>query len=638
MCLGEGPHLLSRARTSCMDGADREMMGTVRVFLMFLGLGSPVTNGNGSSPRDFEYKQAQYQFRGQTPGEPTAYVQVEILKGLIVDKEAPELVLVAMTQDSEKWHWSKAGRLRDQLQGIQGLPKPVPIRISDVLTVEEQWKSFEAILEGVPAGCELYIDMTHGFRIIPILFSSAISFLVQAKDVQLKGAFYGAYEPRRSADGPFPIIDVAEFYRINQWAEAVRSLVQDANPAMMGELASSERSLRMDALHDDRLIASLGRLGAVLKNADSTSIAKATEELVSLVETRREGATPAARVLLDLVLDKFRVMVAEKAEQRFTRDWYEVQLKMADILLCHGLNMQGLTVLRELVVSWGEELARQEIADATSEGRIEYSRNHKPRELRDWFKACRSFLAEPFSARLYMDPKQWLPATGRDPTGKVTRLCTDGMLRRAKLTGDWQNEFEFVKKLGDLRNALNHAWTEKKKDVTIETIGEQSSQIGTAVRKKMDMLLAQGVLGNGEAQLHDTVQPQPGARSRRFVNLSNHAIQDWSQEQRNAVRSLGFDDLVELEGGMPIVETNADSDAVRRLADDIVERVVQQGADGAHVSGEYTLTTALVSRLKHRTIRCFAATTKRETGEHQQVDGAIRTERVFRFVRWREYP
>lgn len=122
-----------------------------------------------------------------------------------------------------------------------------------------------------------------------------------------------------------------------------------------------------------------------------------------------------------------------------------------------------------------------------------------------------------------------------------------------------------------------------------------------------------------------------------FVNLSNHPVATWSDAQREAAIALGHGVPCDLEGAMPLVAPEAGTDAVWALADVLTERALAQGARGAMVSTDFTLTCALVERLEARGVRCYAATTARRSSERVREDGSVERTMVFRFVRWRAY-
>lgn len=118
-----------------------------------------------------------------------------------------------------------------------------------------------------------------------------------------------------------------------------------------------------------------------------------------------------------------------------------------------------------------------------------------------------------------------------------------------------------------------------------------------------------------------------------LINLSNHPVSKWSDEQLSAAQTQ-FGEVVDLP--FPTVDPQADEVAISALADDYVSRVVllsDNHSISVHLMGEMTLTFSLVSRLQKRNIPCVASTTQRIVNE--LADGG--KEVKFQFVRFRNY-
>jgi hypothetical protein len=130
---------------------------------------------------------------------------------------------------------------------------------------------------------------------------------------------------------------------------------------------------------------------------------------------------------------------------------------------------------------------------------------------------------------------------------------------------------------------------------------------------------------------------RPEGRPRLFLNLSNHALAQWSAEQVDGARALGLGEPTEPSRPLPHVPPDADGDAVEALAVTVAEDAVRAGAAAAFVATDFSLTLALVSELQARGVRCFTTTTSRDVSEAVRPDGALERKSVFRFVRWREY-
>jgi len=121
-----------------------------------------------------------------------------------------------------------------------------------------------------------------------------------------------------------------------------------------------------------------------------------------------------------------------------------------------------------------------------------------------------------------------------------------------------------------------------------------------------------------------------------FLNLSDTAIEGWTEEQLEATRALGCGEAVELLGGLPELDPDMDDDQIEQIARDLASRAVAQGAAGVCVDTDPSLTFALVAELQARGIKCFAPATRKVT-EEREVDGVLRKKTTLRCARWRPF-
>ena len=126
-----------------------------------------------------------------------------------------------------------------------------------------------------------------------------------------------------------------------------------------------------------------------------------------------------------------------------------------------------------------------------------------------------------------------------------------------------------------------------------------------------------------------------------FWNLSNHSLQSaWTPDQKAAAEAWGGVPRTLHEIPFPAVDPVAGPEAVARLADQVMETLQEAGArsgDPLMVMGEFTLTHALVLRLKAAGMVPLASTTRREAVERLQEDGSLTIQHTFRFVGFRAY-
>ena len=118
-----------------------------------------------------------------------------------------------------------------------------------------------------------------------------------------------------------------------------------------------------------------------------------------------------------------------------------------------------------------------------------------------------------------------------------------------------------------------------------------------------------------------------------FINLTNHPISEWSEEQLNAARQYS-DHIMDLK--FPNIEPEFSTKMVRKYAEvivDIITTTCKSEKPVVHVMGEMTFTYHVVSLLKAQGITCVASTTKRI--EKILPNGDV--VKPFKFVQFREY-
>ena len=121
--------------------------------------------------------------------------------------------------------------------------------------------------------------------------------------------------------------------------------------------------------------------------------------------------------------------------------------------------------------------------------------------------------------------------------------------------------------------------------------------------------------------------------SSTFINFTNHPSSHWSEEQMEAARQYG--DIVDIS--FPVVDPAAGPEEIALMADASVEKILQFEKPTVLVQGEFTMTFAVVTRLKTKGIRVLAACSERDTEETTSEDGIAYRKSVFRFRRFREY-
>jgi len=123
------------------------------------------------------------------------------------------------------------------------------VEIPDGFNNDEIWKIFELVFSKLEKGDEVYFDITHSFRSIPMLVMVLINYAKLLKNIKVKGIYYGAFEKLGPAyevknipiENRFaPVIDLTSFSELQDWTNAANLFVNHGATEMMSELINHE--------------------------------------------------------------------------------------------------------------------------------------------------------------------------------------------------------------------------------------------------------------------------------------------------------------------------------------------------------------------------------------------------------------
>jgi CRISPR-associated DxTHG motif protein len=396
-----------------------------KVFLSFLGKG---TRKNDI----YDYSEVEYRIEGRG-SLVNKFVQVAELG--IIGASYFDQIIIAATQSSYKLHFDT---LQKEIFRIGG-QKIHAVILDEDMSAQGQWEWFEKILGAVPSNSELSLDLTHGYRSIPIVFSTAVNFMQRARGILLNAVYYGVFEMSRDL-GYAPIVDLKDFYVVNDWAEGVSRLVEDADTGKIAHLASMGSSFQMAALSDPKLIQKLKLLTSKVKSVDVNNIGSIAAETVDRCEYLSKEASVAGKALLNLISSKFMSISSfNQGEILYNKQYFRVQSDIIRLLLEHGLHMQAYTAMRELIGSVGMLGLRNRKLTGS------IGRKYRKR------------FAEVFINMIQIDELKWnfINQNEKDKQELLPfyrKIQSDGIISILK---------DFAVDLINLRNGFDHAWTQK---------------------------------------------------------------------------------------------------------------------------------------------------------------------------------
>ena len=200
-----------------------------RLFLSVLGLG-PLNKDKSR----YEYAECVYRSAAGETLPSTRYIQEASVRLFCRGWNVAQgdRVRILCTEQSFVHQWDGEGRLHECLNRLKSESGYANLDFSDSAikmpegrSKEEIWQIFNALFSCVSEGDEIWLDVTHGFRSIPMLVLTAVPYLRLLKKAEVKSITYGAYEAKGS-DGTVPIFDLTDFVGLMDWTNAAGNFVR----------------------------------------------------------------------------------------------------------------------------------------------------------------------------------------------------------------------------------------------------------------------------------------------------------------------------------------------------------------------------------------------------------------------------
>lgn len=204
------------------------------------------------------YEPCSYK-KGSFASSETRFIQQATLEYLKVNNnwttknsegEVVDRIIILLTNGAKNTNWNKGiterlnrkGQkepyigLEQELQNMN-LPCPVEtITIPDGKDEDEMWAIFNAVYETLRHNDELYFDLTHSYRYLPMLVLVLGNYAKFLKGVKVKHISYGNYEARNAETNEAPLMDILPLTMLQDWTFAAADLIRNGNIEKLQEL------------------------------------------------------------------------------------------------------------------------------------------------------------------------------------------------------------------------------------------------------------------------------------------------------------------------------------------------------------------------------------------------------------------
>lgn len=166
-------------------------------------------------------------------------------EGDVIDR-----IIILLTDGAKETNWNKDITTRlnktgeeesyvrlEQTLNEMELPCPVEtLSIPDGKSEDEMWTIFNTVYNALKPNDELYFDLTHSFRYLPMLVLVLGNYAKFLKGVKVKHISYGNYEARDSTTNQAPLMDILSLTMLQDWTFAAADLIQNGNIEKLQEL------------------------------------------------------------------------------------------------------------------------------------------------------------------------------------------------------------------------------------------------------------------------------------------------------------------------------------------------------------------------------------------------------------------
>ena len=465
--------------------------------------------------------------------------------------------------------------------------KKWPLQVYDVDIPEEGneaalWEVFSTIYERLQDRDELYLDITHGFRYLPMLLPVISNYAKVLKHTRVVHISYGNFIAPSEKK---PIVDLMPLVELQAWTFAAAEFLQNGRSTGIKELTDNKLSpILKETKGKNQSAQSLRNFAKKLEEA---SQCLTTIRGYTIIEGKVFGELSKVAQSLDAKLIAPMGPLIKEINKSFAgfSQTTDIDNGFRAARWCREkqLYQQSISILQETLKAY---VAQKASFPYDSE-------------------ECQEMVGKAYHIAIKEKEKDedlWDLGSGAEEILNRRKAIVKAYLRLPFI----EETKGLYDEIGQLRNDYNHAGFRDNP--------QKSTNIPKAIQDKIDKVW------------------QCTHKPRVFLNLSNHPSSDWQENQVQAAQAYGAIQ----DKPFPPIPPEASNREVADLAEQYARELSVEYASydlTVHVMGEMTFCFHLVALLRERGIRCVASTTQRLVAE--AANGA--KEVLFEFEAFREY-
>lgn len=295
-----------------------------------------------------DYQLAKYQIESFKPKES------KLVGGVLKEIIQPDEIYVIGT-DKSSWQISD--------EYIKDYKKVI---IPYGMNTQEFWSMFDTIAKLPVEKSEIYFDVTHGFRSIPIFISTLLNFFTKVKKAEVKGVYYGIWDATSQNNGITPVVNILPLLEMNEIIDAFTIFKEYSDGRRVANFLSKQfQAIPNDQKRYFKKIQELNReLDFYSKTVGFSALEfyhQTLDEIKQLIQ-EIEGNEQIRQYFktVGYIIEDFKKEL--QIYDGLTTIWQR-DLKTAKAFFEKNRYAQALTILRETVLTYILEILEMDIMD-----------------------------------------------------------------------------------------------------------------------------------------------------------------------------------------------------------------------------------------------------------------------------------
>jgi|GEM_PF-1440683 len=286
------------------------------------------------------------------------FVQEALAEVLCSNWSEEDKMFVFLTEAAETQNWE--GKKYVQDEDTDGLAKKLAdlnlacrvraVRgLTDGFSESDIWTNFEKIFDCLKEGDKVWLDVTNAFRSIPIFTSVLLDYARFLKKVEIQAVYYGAFDTLgpswnieeripNPANRRVPLLNLVNVVALQKWTNAANDFLTHGNSETLTKLSRSGGLTNLaETLERVTLAFSVSR-GREITQGD-------------IFQDLREEADGAKDKIQEIPPLEHILNKVNSAFSDFSQDRVFNGITAAEWCLGHKLIQQGITILRETIIS-----------------------------------------------------------------------------------------------------------------------------------------------------------------------------------------------------------------------------------------------------------------------------------------------